>query len=204
MIRTLLAALAIGLAAPLAQAADTTLTLRLPGGGTALTIRAASQGGAWTIRSFAGGAERQRFRVETEVPEGLPWLGDANADGTADLWVPVAQGNVNTVYRIFLANPQTGRLTAAGEVGGLAFAQEGAGLVALGRSSCCAFGYTVFSFPPGGEATELGAIEVEINEAGRPIRCDLAAAASLPRALTQRYCRLANGELPGSFGPPRN
>ena len=197
---TLLAGLAL-LAAP-AMAGEARLAAQVPNG-PALELQGPGAGDRWTVRVLEQGAERQRIEVETEVPDGTPFLADVNGDGAPDLLVPSFTGNANAVFEVWTYRPAVRRFARAGEVSGIAFGQDGAWLVSLGRDGCCGATYGFQSFTPAGELADAFVIEVGLSETGQPSRCAPAPDSRVPDAVLRRYCALRLGTLPGRFGPPR-
>jgi hypothetical protein len=196
----------LALALP-AEAARTTLRATRPGGST-LELRAASTGEAWVIEVREGRAIRQRIEAETDLPNTLPFLVDANGDGAADLWVPVMVGSANGVYALWLMEPARARFRRAGEIGGvLHVSRDAAGrLIALGRGSCCSMGYTFHDFTPQGDLRTLFTVERGLRDdsgTGRPIpfcEADVVTIAPPPdevAALCRRELRSEQEGMPG-------
>lgn len=196
----LLAALAL-LAGP-AMAGEVRLMAQIPHG-PALVLDARGSGDRWTIRVTDGAAERQRITVETEVPDGTPFLADVNGDGAPDLLVPSFTGNANAVFDVWTYRPAARHFARAGEVSGIAFGRDGAWLVSLGRDGCCGAAYTFQSFTPSGNLADAFVIEVGLSETGQPSRCTPSPDSRVPDAVLRRYCALRLGTLPGRFGPPQ-
>jgi hypothetical protein len=188
------------------MAEEVVLRAHRPGGRPPVEIRASASEAAWVIRVLDRiGGERQRFEVESDLPDSPPRLGDADGDGAADLWVPVMAGNANTAYAIWIMRPALGRFHAAGEVSGIAFARDPGGwLVALGRDGCCAVAYGFHRFSADG--TLSLAFTVERRTAPHATRrCGVEpAVAIVPRDLLRRYCARGRDDapLPGTRALP--
>lgn len=195
-----LAGLAL-LAAP-AMAGEARLTAQVPNG-PPLMLEGRGAGDRWTFRVTEKGAERQRIEVETEVPDGTPFLADANGDGVADLLVPTFTGNANAVYEVWTHDRGARRFTRAGEMAGVAFGWDRPWLVSLGRDGCCGVTYGFQAFTASGELAEAFAIEVALGEQGQTTRCVAAPDSRVPAEVLRRYCALRLGTVPGQFGPPR-
>jgi hypothetical protein len=199
-----LAALAglIALAIAPALAGEARLTAEMPGSPT-LTLEARGAGDRWMVRVLEGRSEVQRIEVETEVPDGTPFLADANGDGAPDLLVPSALGNANAVYELWTYDQARRRFARAGEIAGIAFGRDGPWVVSLGRDGCCGAVYSFQSFAASGELEDAFAIEVGLSESGRPSRCAPAPDSRVTAEVLRRYCAMRLGTLPGQFGPPR-
>ena len=197
MRRALLAAALLALALPAAQAARTTLRATRPGA-PPLTLRAAATQDHWIIEVLDGGAAVQRIEVQTDLPETMPRLADANGDGAADLWVPVIGGNATTAWEIWLMRPDEARFRRAGEISGLGFSRDAAGrLVALGRDGCCRVSYTFHDFSAEGALREAFGIDRPLDHLGRGGCEPYAIAVDPPASTVRATCRLAPGALPG-------
>jgi hypothetical protein len=74
--------------------------------GAPIELRAAPGGAAWYIRVLdAGRHELQRIEVGSNAAQARPWLGDADGDDAADLWLPVTAGDANTEYEVWFMPP---------------------------------------------------------------------------------------------------
>lgn len=197
-------AVLVGLAllATPAMAGEARLAAQVPGG-PALVLEGRGAGDRWTFRVLETGVERQRIEVETEVPDGTPWLADLDGDGAPDLLVPSFTGNANAVFDVWTYRPALRRFERAGEVSGIAFGRDGAWLVSLGRDGCCGVTYAFQAFAASGDLVDAFAIEVGLGETGLPGRCAPAPDSVVPDAVLRRYCTMRLGTLPGQFGPRR-
>ncbi len=196
----LLAGVAL-LGAP-ARAGEARLPVAIPGG-PSLVLEARGAGDRWTIRVMEAGVERQRLSIETEVPDGTPFLADVNGDGAPDLLVPSFTGNANAVFEVWTWRPAVRRFDRAGEVSGIAFGWDRPWLVSLGRDGCCGAAYAFQAYRPDGQLDEAFSIEVGLGEQGQPSRCAPAPGTQVPDAVLRRYCAFRLGTLPGRFGPAR-
>jgi hypothetical protein len=203
MRRVLVAAGLLALAAPALDAARATLRAARPNAAP-LVLEARSDDTHWTIRVLDGGVQTQVIRVETDLPERRPWLGDADGDRAADLWVPLIGDNASTAWDLWVMRPEEARLRRAGEINGIGFSRDQAGrLVALGRDGCCTVSMVFHRIGADGALTELFSVNRRLDDHG-PQRCTGSAIAeAAPPAVVRAACALQAGRMPGvRLGPP--
>ncbi|WP_244407184.1 hypothetical protein [Roseomonas fluvialis] len=203
VMRVLLAAALLALAAPIADAARATLRAARPGG-TPLVLEARSTDAEWIIRVTEAGAETQVITVETDLPERRPFLADADGDRAADLWVPVIGGNASTAWDLWVMQPDQARFRRAGEISGVGFSRDQAGrLVALGREGCCTVSMLFHRIGADGVLSEVFSVNRRLDDYG-PQRCTgNAIAEPAPPAVVRAACALEAGRMPGvRLGPP--
>lgn len=202
--RRLAALLALGLLAAPAAAQEVQLTAPRPGTAQPLQLWASYGEGGWTIRvTDEAGRERQRFIVQSDAGEAMPWIGDADGDGAGDLWIPVMTGNANTAYQLWTQEPRRGQFRAAGEVSGLEFARDPGGwLVAHGRNGCCATTLTFYAIQRGaGTLREAFTIERQLRPDGRVQRCSGGRGA--PQDVVRPWCNASGPGWPLGVIPLR-
>jgi hypothetical protein len=203
MRRLLLAVALLAAGAAATQAARATLRAARPGA-PPLVLQARSTEDRWIIHVLEGGLEAQLIAVETDLPDTRPWLGDADGDRAADLWVPVIGGNANTAWELWLMQPERARFRRAGEISGIGFSRDQAGrLVALGRDGCCTVSMVFHGFGPDGALREAFAVNRRLDDYG-PNRCaGNPITEPAPPAVVRAACALEAGRMPGvRLGPP--
>lgn len=203
MRRVLLAAALLALAAPIADAARATLRAARPGA-PPLVLDARSTDEQWLVSVREGGLETQVIAVETDLPGTRPWLGDADGDRAADLWIAVIGGNANTAWDLWVMQPAQGRFRRAGEISGLGFSRDRAGrLVALSREGCCTVSMVFHRIGPDGALREAFSVNRRLDEYG-PQRCTGSAITEpAPASVVRATCALEAGRMPGQrLGPP--
>ncbi len=203
MRRVLFAAALLALAAPVVDAARATLRAARPDAAP-LVLEARSDDTHWTIRVRDGGVETQVISVETDLPERRPWLGDADGDRAADLWIPLIGDNASTAWDLWVMQPDAARFRRAGEVNGIGFSRDQAGrLVALGREGCCTVSMLFHRVDADGRLREAFAVNRRLDEYG-PQRCTgTAITEPAPPAVVRATCALEAGRMPGvRLGPP--
>jgi hypothetical protein len=193
------AALLASAASP-AMAEETALRATRPAG-PPVELRAVATGAAWRIRVLDDRRRQvQVIDVESDALSAPPWLGDADGDGAADLWVPVMAGNANTEYEVWRMVPAEGRFSLAGAVSGFGFRRDPAGyLVGIARNGCCALGYEFHRPGADGRLSLAFAIAARFREDGRVDTCEATAEAEKPpEPIRRRWCAAGiDGPRPG-------
>jgi hypothetical protein len=203
MRRALLVAALLALAVPIADAARATLRAARPNAAP-LVLEARSTDTHWIIRVLDGGVETQVITVETDLPQRRLWLGDADGDRTADLWIPLIGDNASTAWDLWVMRPDEARFRRAGEINGIGFSRDQAGrLVALGREGCCTVSMLFHRIGADGALVEAFAVNRRLDEYG-PQRCTgNAISEAAPPAVVRATCALEAGRMPGArLGPP--
>jgi hypothetical protein len=203
MRRALVAAALLALAVPIAEAARATLRAARPNAAP-LVLEARSTDDRWIVRVLDGGVETQLISVETDLPERRPWLGDADGDRAADLWIPLIGDNASTAWELWVMRPEEARFRRAGEINGIGFSRDQAGrVVALGREGCCIVSMLFHRIDADGALREAFAVNRRLDSYG-PQRCaGTAITEAAPPAVVRAACALEAGRMPGvRLGPP--
>jgi hypothetical protein len=203
MRRVLLAAALLALVAPVVDAARATLRATRPGA-PPLVLEARSGDDEWVVRVLDGGAQTQVITVQTDLPERRPWLGDADGDRAADLWVPLIGDNASTAWDLWVMQPDEARFRRAGEINGIGFSRDQAGrLVALGREGCCMVSMLFHRIGADGVLTEAFSVNRRLDDYG-PQRCTgNAITEPAPPTVVRATCALEAGRMPGVRLGPR-
>jgi hypothetical protein len=197
-------AAALGLLAALpagADAAEIVLRAERPRS-RPLILHVEAVSGSWQVRVLdTGGVERQRFAVPTDAPDAAPRAVDADADGAADLWLPVSAGGPNTGFALWRMQPARARFVPAGEVSGSAFTLDPSGhLVATGRGGCCAIEHVFHRFGADGALDRAFTLTRRLApDIPAAQRCTMEPGSVTPPAtLTEGLCDLdAEAPVPG-------
>ncbi len=167
-------------------------------------LEARSDDTHWTIRVRDGGVETQVISVETDLPERRPWLGDADGDRAADLWIPLIGDNASTAWDLWVMQPDAARFRRAGEVNGIGLlARPGGQAGGVGARGCCTVSMLFHRVDADGRLREAFAVNRRLDEYG-PQRCTgTAITEPAPARRCARHLCAGGGGMPGvRLGPP--